>query len=129
MIWLMENNLGKQLERLSDYIARILNERRLTSYDVQTRSGNEIGQSYVVKLKNGDITNPSAQKLKALAKGLGVSEDELFAIARGKSETPADFEQKLLYAASGADNWTDEQKEQFILTVRRLAAGIRAEAE
>ena len=70
MIWLMENNPVTQLEGLANFIARILNERRLTTYDVQVRSGNEIGQSYVVKLKNGDITNPSAQKLKALAKGL-----------------------------------------------------------
>ena len=79
MIYFVENNT----ETLASFIAKVMHNKRMTSYDVQLRSGNEINQSYVVKLKNGEHSNVSTGKLKALAKGLGVPEEEIFAIARG----------------------------------------------
>ena len=81
MIYFVDNNT----ESLAAYIARVMHTKKLTTLDVQNRSGNQINQSYVVKLKNGDLTNPSISKIKALAKGLGVPEFELIAIMQGNS--------------------------------------------
>lgn len=75
----MENNI----ETLADFVTRKMNEARLTSYDVQLHSGHDIHQSYVIKIKYGQVHNISATKLKALAKGLGVLEAEIFAVVRG----------------------------------------------
>lgn len=122
MIWLMEK------ENLASYIGRILYERRLTSYDVEARSGNEINQSYVIKLKNGDIKNPTTRKLQALARGLGVDEAEIFRVARGEDDNrQSGILQQITVACSDAENWTDEQKAEFLAVVKRVVAGIRAE--
>ncbi len=71
-------------QSLANYVSRIMIEKKLTSYEIEQRSNKQINQSYVVKIKNNNITNVSPVKLKALAKGLGVSEEEIFSIIRGK---------------------------------------------
>lgn len=82
------NNSYKN-ETLADYVRRKRTEAGLSTTDVQDRSrkGNRkgISDSYVTRIENGYVTNVSPNKLKALAFGLGVDEDEIFAIARGKS--------------------------------------------
>lgn len=81
MIRFVERNT----ETLSNYISRIMMNKHLDTYDVHRRSGGEISQSYVVKLKNGNITNIGIKKLKALAKGLGEPEIEVIAVAQGSN--------------------------------------------
>jgi transcriptional regulator with XRE-family HTH domain len=71
------------MESLGDYIARILKEKNLKIIDVERRSGGNIKDSYITSLMRGEAQNPSVEKLKALAEGLGVDEDEVFLIARG----------------------------------------------
>lgn len=114
-------------ESLAEFVKRIMFEKNLSGYDVERASKGEITQSYTNRIKNGVVLNPSPAKLKALAKGLGVGEEELFNIVRGKSNEPSNFEEKLLLAASGAENWTSEQRERFVQTVQTIAAGIRSE--
>src|SRR5204862_8099122 len=61
---------------------------RLSLLDVErqsARSGYKIAGSYVSRIENGVVRNPSKDKLIGLAKGLGVPEEEVFAVARGKS--------------------------------------------
>lgn len=67
-------------ETLADYVRRVRNEKDLTLHDIQRRSGNEITNSYVSRIENGYVTNVTPDKLQALAKGLGVPADDLFAI-------------------------------------------------
>ena len=76
--------LGKE-EDLSRYVRRILAEKRLSFRDVQRASSGGITQGYVGALVNGRYANPSVEKLKALARGLGESEETLFRVARGLS--------------------------------------------
>jgi transcriptional regulator with XRE-family HTH domain len=71
------------LETLAQYVKRIMDEKGLSSRDIQARSGRKIADSYVTKILNGITTNPSIGKTKALAEGLGVDEDEVFKVARG----------------------------------------------
>ena len=76
--------LGKE-EDLSRYVRRILAEKRLSFRDVQRDSGGGITQGYVGAIVNGRYVNPSVEKLKALARGLGESEERVFRVARGLS--------------------------------------------
>lgn len=77
-------------ETLQDYVRRVRNEKNLSAVDVETRSSNTISDAYVLQIENGAAKNPSPEKLKALAKGLGVPEDEVFRVARGRSAQPED---------------------------------------
>jgi len=79
----MDFNVNMSQESLPDYLRRVFKEKDISSYEVERRSGRAISQSYAARIRNGHILNPSTTKLKALAKGLGVPESELFAAARG----------------------------------------------
>lgn len=101
-------------ETLADYVRRIRLEKDLSLLDVYRQSGRRIAGSYVSRIENGLAKNPSPEKLVALAKGLGVSEDELFAIARGKSLTDEEFEKSdfaLVHAK--VSKFTTQQKRDF----------------
>ena len=71
------------METLAQYVSRIMQEKQLSTRDVEARSEGEIADAYVLKIKKGITTNPTVSKLQALAVGLGVSEDEIFKVARG----------------------------------------------
>jgi transcriptional regulator with XRE-family HTH domain len=72
-------------ESLADYVRRVRSEKNLSTPDVERQSGGRITDAYVSRIENGYVKNVSPEKLQALAKGLGVPEDEIFAVARGKS--------------------------------------------
>jgi transcriptional regulator with XRE-family HTH domain len=72
-------------ESLADYVRRMRHEKDLSLADVSERSGNRIGRTHINRIENGELTNVGFDKLRALAKGLGVPEEEVFAVARGKS--------------------------------------------
>jgi transcriptional regulator with XRE-family HTH domain len=74
---------SKEVESLPEYVKRVMKERGLRPKDVEKQSGGDIVDAYVIKIVNGKTKFPSVVKLQALAKGLGVDEDELFKVARG----------------------------------------------
>lgn len=74
-------------ESLAEYVRRVREEKKLSLSDVERQSGNLITNGYVSRIENGYILNVTPKKLAALAKGLGVSEDEVFAVARGKTSS------------------------------------------
>jgi transcriptional regulator with XRE-family HTH domain len=73
---------------LSDFVRQVMQAKSLTTRDVEKASGKAITHSYVNKIKNGDAKNLSTAILQGLAKGLGVSEEEIFSIVRGKEREP-----------------------------------------
>ena len=80
------------METLAQYVDRIMKEKNLKSWDVEARSiaaGNRIADSYVDNIVKGITTNPSVEKLNALADGLGVDKIEIFKVASG-IEDPED---------------------------------------
>lgn len=121
----------KKLESLADYVARHMHEQGLGLREVEARSrrgGRKgIAKSTVAKIRSGETTNVSPDLLKALAHGLDRSEEEVFDIVLGKDHDAEDFEEQLRFAASGFEAWTKEEKERFLITVRGVANGIRAE--
>ena len=82
------------LETLSEYVKRVMTEKRLTLREVARLSGSRITQGYVGGIVQGLHTNPSVEKLKALAAGLGVDENEAFRVARGlEAKLPSSLEE------------------------------------
>jgi transcriptional regulator with XRE-family HTH domain len=74
---------------LSRYVRRVMKEKGLRQRDVELRSGGKITDGYVADILSGDAKNPSIEKLKALATGLGVNVFELFEVACGSFEQSA----------------------------------------
>lgn len=70
-------------ETLAQYVTRIIREKGLKHHEVKEGSGSGITDGYVRGIMTGKAANPSVRKLQALARGLGVSEDEIFNVARG----------------------------------------------
>jgi transcriptional regulator with XRE-family HTH domain len=68
---------------LADYVSATMREKNLSGYDVERASRRQITQTYINRIKNGEVPHPSATKLTALAMGLGVPEHEVFAAVRG----------------------------------------------
>jgi len=85
------------VETLSQYVKRIMDEKHLTMVDVEERSEKRIADAYVANIMNGLARNPSVDKLKALAVGLGEPEDDVFKVARG---LPLDYVEE-----GGRDPW------------------------
>lgn len=78
------NCMSKQgTNGLAVYVARVLRDKRITLHDVQVMSGWTITDAYVGSIIRGRARNPSVEKLQALARGLGIEEDEIFRVARG----------------------------------------------
>ena len=86
-------------ESLGEFVRRIRKEKNLSCVDVSKRSARKgsrrISDSYINRLENDPKLRPTANRLKALADGLGVPAEELFARAIGfapEGETPEEIE-------------------------------------
>ena len=84
--------------QLSRYVKTVLKEKGFTQRDIEVRSGGEITDGYVADILRGSARNPSALKIKALARGLGVDAHELFDIVCGPLK-PGSSQQHTLYAS------------------------------
>ena len=78
-----KSNKQPKVETLGEYLKRIMSEKRLTMIDVQERSDKRITDAYIANIMKGIASNPSVDKLKALAVGLGEPEENVFKVARG----------------------------------------------
>ena len=77
---------GGSQETLSDYVRRIRNQKHLSCADVEKQSarlGKRIAGSYVNRIENEPTLRPTADRLMALANGLGIPVEELLARAVG----------------------------------------------
>lgn len=70
-------------EDLADYVRRVRAEKGFSTADVEKNSRFTITDGYISRIENRYVKNVSPEKLQALAKGLAVSEEEIFAVARG----------------------------------------------
>ena len=70
-------------EDLGQYVSRVIKQKGITVRDVQAKSGGRISNGYVSDIMAGKQSNPTVDKLAALASGLGVDVRELFEAAVG----------------------------------------------
>lgn len=87
---------SKGRETLADYVRRIRLEKRLSLTDVKRQSHGLISDAYVSRIENGHSANVSPRMLRALAAGLRVPEDEVFARARGLDVSEPSAEENTL---------------------------------
>lgn len=109
-------------ETLMDYVRRVMDEKGLKPGDVQRNSRGKISDSYV----NTILTEPknlSVEKLKALALGLGVPEDDVFDVARGYSRPIDDerFRESLLFMLYEKLKTASPEKQKLIVELIRIA--------
>lgn len=87
-------------ERLGEFVRRIRAEKNLSCADVSKRSARKgqrrISGSYINRIENYPNLSVTADRLKALADGLGVSAEELFARVVGALEGETSEEIELL---------------------------------
>ena len=77
-------NVAEKLNKLKELMRRIIAEKGLNYREVARRSRGLISHSTVGDILNDRNLNPSIEALQGLARGLGVTEEEVFAVARGK---------------------------------------------
>ena len=70
-------------QSLCHYVRRLLAEKSLSLADVELRASGKISDSRIAGLAAGDCDNLRCETLRALAKGLGIAEERLFAVAIG----------------------------------------------
>lgn len=102
-------------ESLADYVRRVMSEKGLTYREVQARSRNGITTGGVNDIVQGKTKNPGIHTLSALARGLGVPEEEVISIALGKDpEGNPDFKNwKFASLFDDAEQLTPEQMARF----------------
>lgn len=102
-------------ESLADYVRRVMSEKGLTYREVQARSRNGITTGGVSDIVQGKTKNPGIHTLSALARGLGVPEEEIISVARGKDpEGDPDFKNwKFASLFDEAQQLTPEQMRDF----------------
>lgn len=88
-------------EDLADYVRRVRTKVRKMSLqavvDEAHRKGHRISRGYISQIENRYIVSVTSKKLQALAAGLSVDEDEMFAVARGHSLDRNGFEESEFY--------------------------------
>lgn len=115
---------------LADYIRRVRErELEISLEDVVRRAkakGFSISRGYISQIENRYIVSPTAIKLQALAAGLGKSEDELFAVARGKALDDAEaFDSEVGVLFKGFEELPEKDKRELLASVRMLASEIQ----
>jgi transcriptional regulator with XRE-family HTH domain len=121
---------NRRHENLSDFIRRIRREKELPLEQVVRNSGNLIAGSYINRIENGLVANPSTAKLKAIAKGLGISDEEIFAVARGKALDETSLESANLRAfLADVERLNPVDKAYFMETLKIFHNEVRARLE
>ena len=117
--------LSKITETLADLVRRTRIEKGLSLKDVErqsARGGRKIAAGYVSRIENGLVKQVSPDRLLALARGLGVPDDELWARVSGKKRSDRDEEQeqRLLFLFR---ELPAEKRSDFVLMLEALQAG------
>lgn len=113
---------------LADYVRRIRNKKNLSLAEVSARSRGQIGKTHINRIENGTVTRVSLLKLRALARGLDVPEDELIGVAQGKAPVigaPANEGNLLNYFRQ----LSSDRQEDVLVMLRALAKRIPANDE
>ena len=111
-------------ETFADYVRRVANEKGLTYREIARRGG--ISSPSISDIVSGKTIQVKASTIAALAKGLGVSEEEVFAAYNGKSlGVPEVFDSEIYVMFRGFDELSDEDKAELLGTIRMLAAEVQ----
>jgi len=106
--------MSKSTESLADYVRRVRLAKGLSCADVEkqsARGGKKIAGGYVNRIENGLAKRVSPDRLQALARGLDVPVDEIWATVSG--QVPSDS--------------TKAEEQRLVMLFRELPAEKRAD--
>ena len=118
------DNVADNINKLQDYVRRLISEKRLNYREVARRSRGLISYGTVYDIINGRNMNPSLLALRGLAKGLGVTEEELFASATGKTLEKDTIDERLTLIGLKFRELTDEQRIDAEALLRALERAV-----
>lgn len=98
---------------LADYVRRTKEQKRLTYDEIASRAGLSISTvNEIANNKHGNVTAPT---LLALAKGLGVPEQEIIDIAMGNpAKEDSDWRESTLYELYKRTKTADKTKKKLV---------------
>jgi len=118
----------QDLQGLAAYVSEQMQRQNLSLHDVAKRSGGRISHATVGNILNVTSKEVKSSTLAGLAKGLGVPEDEIFAVARGKANEPMTLEKFVtelqglgvedFNPAKGMKSLTQADMEEILAVVR-----------
>lgn len=115
-------------EKLAATVRQKMDEQKLSTHDVARQSGNAISHMTVWNILNANVKDVKASTLRALAKGLNISEEEMFAAARDDKKTQSTdgkLEEEIGVMFYGWDEATDEAKAETIAALRMIAESFQ----
>ena len=121
--------MADNINKLQDYVRRLINEKRLNYREVARRSRGLITYSTVYDVISGRNTNPSLSALRGLAKGLGVTEEELFASATGKTFEKDTIDERLALIGLKFRELSDVQRIDAEALLRTLERAVESQTE
>ena len=111
---------------LAEFVKKKRAEMRLSTTDVERRSGGRISDSYISRIENGHIHNVSPNKLDALAEGLGVPVDELYRVARGLDPEGSKEKLEILAESFNGKSLTESDWQEIEAVVKVLVEQKKA---
>lgn len=101
----------QDLQGLAAYVRAKMETQALSHQDVAARAGGAISHTTVWNVANSAVKEVKQSTLSALARGLGVSEDEIFAVARGvRPTTPNTADQHAKFIVEEFSQLSDDAK-------------------
>jgi transcriptional regulator with XRE-family HTH domain len=82
------------METIGEYLVRVMRQKNLDPVELAKRCG--LTSSYIGRLRNGKLDNPTVQTMVTLAKALDVNAHEIFAAASGIAVSQAPLIDPLL---------------------------------
>ena len=110
---------GKALMALSENIKKCRKDKGLSQAEAAEKSG--IPKSTWIKYENGDI-EPTAEPIRAIAKGLGVSTDEILL-----SQEERSIKQELRTLFEEIEKLSEEEQTQIKRTIKGLLLVLHQE--
>lgn len=107
---------------LAEFVQAKISEKGLNYRETARRSRGLISYTTVSDVVNGRNLNPSLRTLRGLAYGLGVSEQEIVSISKGKS---LDFDELVALLPYEYEELSEEQKKEIRPTLEMVINDIR----
>jgi transcriptional regulator with XRE-family HTH domain len=118
------DSVTDNINKLQDYVRRLISEKDLNYRQVARHSRGLISHGTVYDIISGRNLNPSLSSLRGLAKGLGVTEEELFACAAGKPLEKDTIDERLALIGLKFRELNDEQRIDAEALLRALEHAV-----
>jgi DNA-binding Xre family transcriptional regulator len=111
------NGFKMDTKGLAAFVSKVMDDNNLKERQVATASGGGITHSQVHKIKMGDVEDSGVGTLQALARGLQVPEEIIFAIARGVPLTGEHFAHARIAAIDALYTRIEKQDDRLVAKV------------